>query len=137
MNGKQSAFDGRHSQPRNLQAALIFTKAKPFHLPPVPEPKPVFAETAKQKHERWQRELQERLKEHARITAIKDAEIERKKKQEAAKVAARLKRQKNNPRNLWMRKHLKRMAAISGKPKPSEEEIKAARSAYKAGQIRI
>lgn len=62
---------GKKWSPRNKQAALIFTKAKPFHLP---IQTPIIVETRKQQVERENRERS------ARVEAIK---IEERKRHEA------------------------------------------------------
>lgn len=101
-NGKQSVFRQREKkwEPRNKQAALIFTKAKPFHLPPVVQ-KIVTVGTIEDRNAAWAADRAARLAERLRWADEKRARKEaRRIEKERERSAKALEKQKQREAQL-------------------------------------
>jgi len=113
----------KHSEkkwkPRNKQAAMIVRKATGYSVPPREPPK--LAPT-----------LAQRLAAESKIRVERIARLEQElKERKERRAASKLKIMPKTKvwRNMWLAKHLRRMAKSRGLPTPSKEVIRAARMA--------
>lgn len=133
MTKQKTLWSNRESKwkPRNLQAARVTFPAKGLHLPPEEIKPPTFAPTQAQIAEAESAARRKRIAAADAEWALKKAEVEAADK--ARRAAARKKQEAAKPKAMWAAKYLRRMAKISGKPKPTTAELQLARKAAACG----
>ena len=122
MNETETLWTHREKKfkPRNLQAVKITFKAKGLHVAPV-EPTPNIKEQRKAAYAALQKRADELRKEGvARELELKKQQAEERVRQKAIKATRPAK-------SMWLARHLRSRAKLAGKPKPTAEELRAAR----------